>query len=34
MKVVYISNITPTPDNYKAGSAHPYHLLKYRPKGS
>jgi glycosyltransferase involved in cell wall biosynthesis len=21
----------PTPDNYRAGSAHPYHLIKYRP---
>jgi hypothetical protein len=33
MKVVYITNITPTPDNYKAASALPYHILKYRPAG-
>ena len=32
MKIVFISNIFPTPDNYKAASALSYHLLKYRPK--
>lgn len=31
MKIVLISNITPTPDNYKAASALSYHLIKYRP---
>ena len=31
MKIVFISNIFPTPDNYKAASALSYHLLKYRP---
>ena len=33
MKIVLISYVMPTPDNFGAGSAHPYHLLKYRPKG-
>jgi hypothetical protein len=32
MKIILISNVMPTPDNYRAGSAHPYHLIKYRPK--
>ena len=31
MKIILISNVMPTPDNYRAGSAHPYHLIKYRP---
>jgi hypothetical protein len=31
MNVILISNITPTPDNYRAASALSYHLLKYRP---
>ena len=31
MKIILISNITPTPDNYKAASALSYHLIKYRP---
>ena len=31
MNIVLISNITPTPDNYKAASALSYHLIKYRP---
>ena len=31
MKIVLISNITPTLDNYKAASALSYHLIKYRP---
>ena len=31
MKIVLISNIMPTPDNYRAASALSYHLAKYRP---
>lgn len=31
MNIILISNITPTPDNYRAASALSYHLLKYRP---
>lgn len=31
MRIVLISNLMPTPDNYKAASALSYHLLKYRP---
>jgi hypothetical protein len=31
MKIVLITNVTPTPDNYRAASALSYHLIKYRP---
>lgn len=32
MRIVLISNLMPTPDNYKAASALSYHLLKFRPE--
>ncbi|MDY6207023.1 MAG: glycosyltransferase [Prevotella sp.] len=32
MRIVLITTVTPTPDNYRAASALPYHLLKYRSK--
>jgi glycosyltransferase involved in cell wall biosynthesis len=31
MKISLITNITPTPDNYRAASALSFHLIKYRP---
>jgi hypothetical protein len=31
MRIILISSITPTPDNYRAASALSYHLIKYRP---
>jgi hypothetical protein len=32
MKIILISDIVPTPDNFHAASALPYHLAKYRPQ--
>lgn len=31
-QIVSVTLVTPTEDNYKAASALPYHLIKYRPK--
>ena len=32
MKVVFVTNVTPATENIRGVSAHPYFLLKYRPK--
>ncbi len=32
MRIVFISNVLPTPDNYRAASALSYHLLRFRPE--
>lgn len=33
MNIVLITNVTPTPDNYRSASALSYHLIKFRPHG-
>lgn len=33
MRIVLVSTVIPTPDNFRAASALSYHLLKYRPEG-
>ena len=34
MKIILITYVTPTPDNFKAASALSFHLCKYRPENA